>query len=434
MRTYIKDIKNKIGEEIKIKGFVQTIRDQSKIKFLIIRDISGIIQAVLLSENSEAFKISDGLTNESVVEIIGKVKEEKQAPEGVEIEIKEIKILSLADPNLPIPVVEKTGGEVDVNKRFDWRWIDLRKKDKLMMMKIWTEMERFFRKFWEENKYLEIHSPKLMGSPSESGANVFEVKYFDRKAYLAQSPQFYKQMAMASGLEKVFEVGPVFRAEPSFTTRHSTEFVGYDAEISYIESHQDVIGEIERMINFVLSGIKDKFGGEIRDMFGQEVVVPKIPFPQLTMADAKKILSDLGVPSQDNDLSPEEERAICDYIKEKEGHEFVFITEYPTDIRPFYHMRKEDNPNITKSSDLLWKGVEIITLAQREHRYDVLVNQAKEKGLGNSVDFYTNFFKYGCPPHGGFGLGASRFLMKMLDLPSIREATYLFRGVNRLEP
>ncbi len=434
-RTKIKQLKEKIGEEVKIAGFVHTIRSQSKVKFLLIRDITGIIQTVVTEDYPKGMKIVDEISSESVVEIIGLVKEEKQAPLGFEIAVEEIKILSLADPNLPIPVIEKSQEETDINKRFDWRWIDLRKSEKTLIFKVWTTMERAFRGFWQNNEYIEIHSPKLMRSPSEGGANVFEVKYFERKAYLAQSPQFYKQMAMAAGFEKVFEVGPVFRAEPSYTTRHATEFTGYDAEISYIESYQDLIKEEEKMLSFVLKEIKEKHGKEIKEVYGRELVVPKLPFPQLTMKEAKKILSKLGIPSQDDDLSPEEEREICKYIKKKENHEFVFITEYPVSIRPFYHMRKEEDEILTKSSDLLWNGIEIITSAQREHRYDILLAQARGKGLDiKSIQWYLDFFKYGCPPHGGFGLGASRLLMKIFNLSSIREGSFLFRGPNRLEP
>ena len=275
-----------------------------------------------------------------------------------------------------------------------------------------------------------------MSTPSESGAELFEVKYFERKAYLAQSPQFYKQMAMASGFEKVFEIGPVFRANPSFTSRHDTEFTGYDIELSFIESHYDVMAEEEQWIAAMMKAAKEKYGEEIKRVFGREMVVPRIPFPKVTLAEAKATLKGLNVPSESNgDLSPEEERQLGEYIKEKEGHEFVFITDYPKEFRAFYHMRYADNPMITKGFDLLFNGLEITTGAQREHRYDVLVEQAKEKGLTlDSITFYLNFFKYGCPPHGGLGFGPSRFLMKMLGLSNVREVTYLYRGVKRLEP
>ena len=435
-RILTQQVREKIGQQIKIAGFVQIIRDQGNIKFLIIRDITGTIQVVIIKNNVEAMKIVESLSLESVVEIIGLAKKEEQAPGGVEIAVEKIIILSLATPELPIPVAEKGVEETDLQKRLDWRWLDLRKPEKALVFKVWTLMENAFREYWIKNNYIEIHSPKFMSTPSESGAELFEVKYFDKKAYLAQSPQFYKQMAMASGFEKIFEVGPDFRANPSFTSRHDTEFTGYDAEISFIESHQNVIIEEQKAIQYVLEKIKEKFGKEILTCYGRDIVVPTIPFPQVTMKEAKEILAKLKVLSEkDGDLSPEEERKLSEYIQEKKGHEFLFVTEYPIEVRPFYHMRLETNSKLTKSFDLLWNGLEITTGAQREHRYDILVSQAKEKGLKfEPIQFYLNFFKYGCPPHGGFGLGPSRMLMKIFDVGNVREVTYLYRGVKRLEP
>jgi len=435
-RILIEKIKEKIGQQVKIAGFVHTIRDQGSIKFLIIRDISGIIQVVITKASTEAMTVAESLSLESVIEIIGLAKKEKQAPDGIEIAAEKISVLSSASPELPIPVVEKSNEEVDLQKRLNWRWLDLRKPEKTLVFKVWTLMEQAFREYWTQNGYIEIHSPKFMSTPSESGAELFEVKYFDRKAYLAQSPQFYKQMGMASGFERVFEVGPVFRANPSFTSRHDTEFTGYDAEISFIESHQEVMEEEQKIIRYVIEKLKEEFGKEILAFYGRDLIVPKLPFPQVTMKQAKEILAKLGVPSEkEGDLTPEEERKLSDYIQEKESHEFLFVTEYPIEVRPFYHMRLETNPKLTKSFDLLWNGLEITTGAQREHRYDVLVDQAKEKGLTlKPIQFYLNFFKYGCPPHGGFGLGPSRMLMKIFNVGNVREVTYLYRGVNRLEP
>lgn len=434
MRIYISDVKNHVGKQVEIAGWVQTIRDQKKIKFLVIRDISGLIQTVVFNDE-KAPKVVDVLTLESVVKILGLVKAEKQAPGGVEIAIEDIEVLSLAAPELPIPVVEKSG-EVDQSKRMDWRFLDLRKPKKQLIFQVWTAMEQAFLDYCADNKYIEIHSPKFMSSPSEGSAELFEVKYFERKAYLAQSPQFYKQMAMASGFEKTFEIGPVFRANPSFTSRHDTEFTSYDIEISFIDSHHDVMAEEERFVVAMLNKIKEKYGDKIKEFFEKEVTVPSIPFPKITMSEAKKILSNSGVVSEDGtDLNPEEERWLSKYIKEQHGHEFVFVTDYPKSVRPFYHMRLESDSNLTKSFDLLFNGLEVTTGAQREHRYDILESQAKEKGLSlEPIQFYLNFFKFGCPPHGGVGFGPSRFVMQVLGLDNVREVTYLYRGVKRLEP
>jgi len=436
-RFYINTIREHIGKQVKIAGFVQTIRDQGSIKFLIVRDITGAIQIVVTKHKPDTLSVAKTLTHESVVEIVGLVKKEKQAPSGFEIEAEKITILSLSDPELPIPIITKRQqGETEQSIRLDWRWIDLRKPQGVLTFKVWTVLEAAFREYWIKNEYIEIHSPKLISTASESGAEVFEVKYFDRKAYLAQSPQFYKQMAMAAGFEKVFEVGPVFRAEPSFTSRHATEFTGYDAEISYIQSHEDIMSEEEKTIQFVLQRVRDKYGEEIKQVFARDFIVPSLPFPRLSMKDAKKALSDMEVPGDiSSDLSSEEERRVGEYVKEKFGHEFVFITEYPVSVRPFYHMRDEHDATLTKSFDLLWDGLEVTTGAQREHRYDVLVRQAQEKGMKiESLQFYLNFFRYGCPPHGGFGMGPNRMIMKLLGVDNVRDAMFLYRGIKRLEP
>jgi aspartyl-tRNA synthetase len=295
------------------------------------------------------------------------------------------------------------------------------------------------REFWISHGFVEIHTPKIMGSPSEGGAELFTLEYFGQTASLAQSPQFYKQMAMAAGLDRVFEIGPAFRADPSFTPRHSTEFTSVDMEMSWIESHHDVMEFEEAWLVHVLKTVRDRHGKEIAETFGIQVVVPDLPFPKVTMDEAQRILQDKGyLPPADTkkgDIDPQGERLLCEYAKEKFGHEFIFITDYPIEVRPFYHMRREDEPQLTKSFDLLWKWMEITTGAQREHRYDVLVKQATEKGVGlESIQFYLDFFKYGCPPHGGFGFGLARLLAAMLNQKSIRDVVFLHRGPNRLIP
>ena len=435
-RIYIKQIRDNIGKQVKIAGFVHVIRDQGSIKFIHIRDISGIIQVVVTKSYAETFKIAGLLNLESVVEVIGLVKEQKSAPGGIEIDAGEIVVLSASVPELPIQVVEKNQEEASQEVRLDWRWIDLRKPEKALIFKVWTVMEQAFRDFFIKNGFIEIHSPKLTASATESGSELFKVKYFDQDAYLAQSPQLYKQMAMAAGFEKVFEVGPVFRANPSATSRHDTEFTMYDIEMSYISSHHDLMDIEEKMVIAMLTAVKEKYGDQIQRLYNREVVVPKTSFPKLTLKEAKEILAGLKIPNErGDDMSPEEERAISDYIKTKTGSEFVFIHEFPASVRAFYSMKKEDDPSVTKSFDLLWNGLEITSGAQREHRVEQLEKQIKEKGFNtSSFSTYLNFFKYGCPPHGGFAPGPTRMLMKIFNLPNVREVTYLYRGIKRLEP
>ena len=259
--------------------------------------------------------------------------------------------------------------------------------------------------------------------------------YFDRNAYLAQSPQFYKQMAMAAGFERIFETGPVFRAEKSYTNKHSTEFSGFDLEFSYITSYKDVMKMEEELLTAGLQAVKDNYGDQIKEMFGQEVIVPTTPFPVVKLADLYKGLEEeFGYTvdeSEKGDLTTEAERLSYEWVKKYYGHEFLFITDYSAEKRAFYHMRDENG--VPQGYDLIWRGVEITTGAQREHRYEVLKKQAEEKGLADDVKFYLEFFQYGCPPHGGFGLGIDRLTMLLCGL-SIKDAEFLVRGPNRLTP
>jgi len=434
-RTYIKNVREHLGP-ISVSGFAQIIRKQGGIAFVVLRDITGIIQTVILKSNTESFEIVQNLSLESVITITGEAKENTQAPGGVEILVEKIEVLSKAQPKLPIPVDEKGEGETNLDTRLDWRYLDLRKEKNTLIFKVWTLMDQVYTNFLTDQGFIQIHSPKLMSTPSETKAELFEVKYFEAKAYLAQSPQFYKQMAQAAGFEKVFEIGPVFRADPSFTSRHNTEFTGYDLEMSFIKSHEDIMQLEEKLLIEIIKVVNEKYGHEIKSIFNREIPIPIMPFPRITFAEAKAITKGQGVSAEKpSDMSAEEERVLGTYVKEKYNHEFVFITDYPIEGRPFYHMRHEDNSKLTKSFDLLWNGLEITTGAQREHRYDVLKAQAIEKDLDpEGLAGYLDFFKYGCPPHGGFGAGPNRFIMKMLGLDNIREATYIYRGVKRLTP
>lgn len=427
MRTAIKDLKPKIGQEVTIAGFVHAVRNQGKIAFLRLRDESGSVQVVSGTWNADVFAVIKDLSLESVVEIEGLVKESKQVPEGFEIDGTKATVMSVADSQLPIPVAtEKGADDVDVVNRFDWRWLDLRKSESHKTFQVWTSLEQGVREYFSSAGFTQLYSPAFMSAASESGAEVFEVKYFETKAYLAQSPQFYKQMAMASGFEKIFMVGPVFRAEPSFTTRHMTEFTGWDFEVAYINSHHDVMDIEEEML---------KSGFTKLNAAGLITEAIKVPMVRLPLSEVKAKLKAIGVTSEkEGDLSPEEERSICKLVKEETGSDFVFVTDYPPVTRAFYHMRDEST-GLTKGFDLLYKGVEITTGAQREHRHDILIKQALEKGLTEeSLADYLKFFKYGCPPHGGAGIGPGRIVAQILDLASVKEATFLPRDVKRLRP
>lgn len=437
-RTFIADLRQHIGEEVKIQGWLQVLRDQKKMQFLVIRDTTGAAQVAFWKGNDAALaeRIS-ALTTESALTITGSVVDNPVVKlGGLEIQLQTVEVNNLAENPLPFEPYGDTLPQLDF--RQDWRSIDLRRKENLLLFQVQTTAEAAMREFWVNNRFIEIHTPKIISTPSESGAELFTIDYFERKAYLAQSPQFYKQMAMSAGFERVFEFGPVFRADPSFTSRHMTEFTGVDMEISWIETHEDVMAMQERWLQFVYQRVKDVHGEQIREMFGHEMIVPTLPFPRIPMAEAVEILKSRGyqLPAdKKGDIDPGGEREIAAYVMEKYNHEFVFLTDWPIAVRPFYHMRHPDNPGLTRSYDLIACGLEITTGAQREHRPDILAKQALEKGLHlEPIQFYLDFFRYGCPPHGGFGLGLSRLLMVMLGLNNIRETVFLFRGPTRLTP
>ena len=382
--------------------------------------------------------VRDGLNTS----IIGKaVENEYVKMGGIEIIPESIVVESIADA-LPIarkeiPATKKKQAveRSSIDQRIDYRWVDLRTDENQLMFKVQTAFVAAMREFLLENKFLEIHSPKLIGTASESGSDVFEVKYFDTFAYLAQSPQFYKQMAMASGFERIFEVGPVFRAEKSYTSKHATEFTGFDLEFSYIESYKDVMKMEEELLKAALKKVSDLYGEEIKELFGMETIVPETPFPVVTLAELYKGLEeDFGYTvdeSEKGDLTTEAEKLSFEWVKKHYNHEFLFVTDFDAEKRAFYHMR--DEKGVPMGYDLIWRGVEITTGAQREHRYDILKAQAQVKGLADDVKFYLEFFKYGCPPHGGFGIGIDRITMLLLGL-HIKDSMFIFRGPNRLNP
>jgi len=442
-RTLVKNLAAASDGPISVSGWVDTVRDQKKVQFVVLRDESGATQLVhprifddpstgsgTDSSDPLAAQIS-ALTVGTFVTASGELKHDERVKlGGVEIKLDALEVVSEA---LVSPIAEDSSGD----KRMDWRFLDLRVPKNSLIFKIQTTFLHALRTYWVDNDFVEIHTPKLMASASESKAELFEVDYFEGKAYLAQSPQFFKQMAQPAGFGKIFEVGPAFRADPSFTSRHATEFTSVDSEISWVSSHEDVMKLHEELLVAAFTAVKEKHGAEILALYDVDIVVPTLPFPRIPLAEAKRIVAERGyeVPRADDDMDPEGERQIAAYVREEFGHEFVFLTDYASSIRPFYHMRHEGDPSLTNSYDLIFNGVEISTGAQREHRIDVLEAQARDKGLEpEELDFYLDFFRYGVPPHGGFGMGLSRVLMLLLHLPNIREATYLFRGPTRLLP
>lgn len=430
-RIYIKDVKP--GERAMIAGWVKTIRKQKTMIFVILRDVTGSIQVSLSRElQKELVEQVLSITRESVVRFYGTIIKAPGAHlGGIEMIPDKMEIESVAED---IPISEDSGKDL----KMDYRWIELRDEKERLIFTIRSFVEYKMREFFMSKGFIEIHTPKITSQCSEGGADVFKVDYYSQKAYLTQSPQFYKQMAMAAGFDKVFEIGPYYRAEKSFTARHAAEAVCIDFEVSHVTSHHELMDIEEEWILYVLKEVKKQYGKIIKDVFGKEVLIPEGRIPRIKLAEVFEIFEkEYGIKTDEADrldLSPDQEKLICDYAKDKLKSELVFITDYPAESRAFYS-KKIDGTFDSMSFDMLYRGWEMNSGAVREHRYEVLKSQIEEHGIDSSkMADYLEFFRYGVPSHGGIGLGIARFVSKLLDLPSIKESILLFRGPSRMKP
>ena len=421
------------GSEVKVKGWIQDIRNLGGISFIVIRDRYGTLQVTAPKKKvpEEVFGEITTLPRETVVCVTGMVKESSQTDLGVEVIPSAVEVLSRAASPLPMGVVDKVNVEADT--RFDNRFMDLRKPETRAVFELKSLALQLVDEAMRGEGFVEVFTPKIVASGAEGGATLFGVDYFGKPAYLAQSPQLYKQMLMSTGLDRVFEIGPAFRAEPSDTVRHVSEFISFDGEMAYIDSQRDVMAAIESCMQYVIEGIVEK-GAKWLSILGKEVVAPKTPYPVLTYAECLEMVNSMGMQLADGeDLGTEGEKLVGKVMEER-GHDMYWIIEYPEESKPFYIMEKDGTP-YSHSFDLDYKGQEISSGGQREHRYDVLVERMRKKGLDpDSFKFYLDAFEYGMPPHGGWGIGLERMVQKMLDLPNIREAILFPRDRNRLTP
>lgn len=422
MKIKTSEITSYIGQTITMHLTLEALRDQKHLQFLIGGDKSGKLQLVVQKSKVEQHQEISELLEGSTFSATGLIVEAKQSKTfGVEMQVDSIVIHSKA---LPRPIMEDSS----IDLRFDYRVVDLKHPKRQLMLQLRSAFEAGCREYLLQREFTEIHTPKLMAQASESGSQVFEVKYFDKKAYLSQSPQFYKQCSIASGLEAIFEIGPVFRAEESHSTRHMTEFTGFDVEFAWCFETTDVMKLEEEILTYAFSKL-EPFKEKVMELYGIELMTkPTVQY--MTLAEAKEILADALKLSVGQDLPDEGERLLY----EKLGKDLIFISDYPIGKRPFYHMR-ETEKGTTKSFDLIFKGIEITTGAIREHRIDILEQQAIEKGIQpESIHHYLDSFKYGCPPHGGFGLGIERVIAKLLGLGSVKEVSFVPRDPDRLTP
>jgi len=438
MRTLIGDLKQHVGETVTIKGWVSVRRDQGKLVFFDIRDRSGVVQAVV-PPKSGAFETAKDIRVEYVLSIDGRVnaRPEKNVNANVEngdieLAIDAITVLAKAEP-LPFDM-SADGFNLDLNTELDHRALTLRHPRLQAIFKVQAVIIDSFREFMKHEGFFEFQAPSIAPATAEGGAEVFEVKYFDKKAYLTQSPQLYKQIVMTA-FERVFSVNKVFRAEPSTTTRHITEIVSLDAEMAFIESWTDVRDMSEETVRFILKKVGEKCAKELAFLGAAlPVMIDKTPSYSLTEAQ-NKIFEKSGRDSRgDKDLNPEDERAICEIVKEETGSDFVYIYGYPTRQKPFYVYPNPEQPEFNEGMDLLCRGIEWLSGGRRINDYQQLLEHVDTWNMDpDKISMFLEAFKYGAPPEGGFAFGAERMTMQILGLKNIREATMFPRDMNRID-
>jgi len=435
-RVYIKDLKDHIGKEITVAGWVDVRRDHGKLIFIDLRDMSGLVQMVALPNHEEAHKVADTIRSEWVVEVKGVVNKrpEKMINPDVlngdlEIEVTGIDVLNSAD-EMPFDKDE----DMNIDTHLDNLPLTLRGEKHRAIFKVQANIIQAFREFLRGENFTEVQIPKIVGGDAEGGAGVFEVDYFDKKAYLATSPQLYKQI-MVGIFERVFTTTSVYRAEKHSTTRHLNEYTTLDFEVGFIKDHTDVMVMQKKLLKHMMSSLKETSKKEF-EMLGAEIPDISDDIPSLKLTEAQEIIKKeykedcVGEP----DLEPQHERWLSEYAKKKYSSEFIFITHYPVAKRPFYTYEDEDDKGFTKSFDLLFRGVEITTGGQRVHDYKTLVENIKKWKMDpEKFSFYLQAFRYGMPPEGGIGMGLERLTAKLLNLDNVKEATLFPRDLNRID-
>lgn len=420
-----------VGKTVKMNGAVHNIRDMGEFAFIILRKAEGLVQCVY-EEGKTEFDLKN-LKEESAVEVTGVVALEERAPQGFELCLTGIRVLSEPAETMPI-AINKWKMNTSLETRLSLRPVSLRNVRERAKFKIQEGIVRGFREFLSSQGFTEVHTPKIVSRGAEGGANVFKLNYFNKKAELGQSPQFYKQM-MVGVFDRVFEVAPVFRAEKHNTTRHLNEYIGLDFEMGYIDSFEDVMAMETGFLKYTMELLKSEYKKEL-DMLG--IDLPSISqIPHVRFAEAKQLVSEKYNRKIRNpfDLEPEEEVLIGRYFKEEYDSDFVFVTHYPSKKRPFYAMDDPEDTSVTLSFDLLYKGLEITTGGQRIHDYQMILEKMEKRGMDpEDIKDYLMIFKYGMPPHGGLGIGLERLTMRLLDEQNVRETSLFPRDVTRLEP
>ncbi|MBI2675957.1 MAG: aspartate--tRNA(Asn) ligase [Candidatus Aenigmarchaeota archaeon] len=428
-QTYSKHAKP--GQKVLLKGWVNSVRDLGKVKFFILRDREGNIQVTLKagSVDDKLFEIIKTLDREDCISVAGKVLESRQAPGGKEIIPEKIEIINKSAKPLPLETKEQIQSSPDI--RFDYRFFDVRNHKTKAVFRIRHSVMRGVRDFFESTGFVEVATPVIQAAGAEGGATLFPLIYYSSEAFLRQSPQLYKQMLMASGLDRIYEIGPAFRAEKFHTRRHVSEFTSIDTEMSWIENLEDVLKACESLTHHAIKfAIKDAKG--YFQILERNIAVPEIPFKRIKYEEAIKILNKEGIEIEFGEDMEDSQEKILGSIMKKKGHEFYLVTHYPSKAKPFYIMMDGED---SRGFDLSNEGMELASGGQREHRYDRLMEVMKSKGLEpNKFKFYLDAFRYGMPPHGGFAIGADRLVQQLAGVENIKDTILFPRTPERLTP
>lgn len=435
-RVLSADVGGHVGERIKVVGWLHKKRLMGGLTFINLRDRRGLVQ-VLVEDKNEVEKLR-GMQIGTVLSVNGKAVKDERAPGGAELHEPKLEII--------VPVTEEPPIEIDkpiqhksenLDTLFEYRALNVRNLQEQKIFQLRSVVNRCIREFLYDKEFVEIQTPKLLAEATEGGAEVFKLDYFDKEATLAQSPQFYKQI-MVGAYERVFEIGPAFRAEPSATTRHMSELTMLDIEMGFVSGHDEVLDLVGEMTIQTLKKVYSEQAAELKSLNAPQLVLSD-KVPKFSVAEIHELYTKANKidTTKEKDLTPDEEKWICEYAKKKHGSELVYAIDFPVEAMKFYHQVNPEDDKTVLWGDLLFRGLEIATVPLREHRYEVLVKQMKAAGLDPAAagfKYYLQAFKYGLPPHGGCGFGIDRFIEKIIGLSNVKEATIFPRDINRLTP
>jgi aspartyl-tRNA synthetase len=429
------DLKSRIGEEVHLSGWVHDVRALGGITFVLIRNSKGIVQLAVPKKSvpPELFASASALRQEDVISCTGTVKDSKAARLGFEVVPSSIDVVSKADAPLPLDPRGVTQASLDT--RLEWRSLELRKPETAAVFKIENAIVQGFEEHLRKSGFIRAFTPSIIGGVSEGGSEVFKIDFYGREAFLRQDPQLHRQLTIAGGFDRIYDLGTNWRAELSHTPRHLSEHRTIAPEMAFISDERDLMRLQEAMVVHGIKKVIDSCPDELV-LLKLDLQTPKLPFPEVSFPDVYDTMESLGEPlPRDRDIDEPSQRALAKHVKDDTGSDFFFLNRFPSKVKPFYVMRVDDEPEFARSTDLVYKGLELSSGGQREHRHDKIVAQIEEKGLNSkSLEWFTEPFRYGVPPHGGYSFGIERFTSYLLGMENIKEAVLFPRDPERLQP